>query len=82
MVMNLLCSAEDAGSFLGQGTKIPHAVEQLSLHVTTRESTCCYKRTSMLQIRPNTAKKKKKEVGSGEGGYIYHSENEKVTHPR
>ena len=74
MVTNLLYNAEDTGSILGQGMKIPLAVEQLSLHVTTRESMCCDKRSSMLQIRPNAAKKK--EVGSGEGGYIYHSENE------
>ena len=70
MVMNLLCNTEDAGSILGQGTKIPRAVEQLSLHITTGESMCCNKRTSMLQIRPNAKKKKKKEVGSGEGGCI------------
>ena len=25
----------------GQGTEVPHAVEQLSLHVTARESMCC-----------------------------------------
>ena len=41
MVKNLSCNAEDADSIPGWGTKIPHAVEQLSLHVTTREFTHC-----------------------------------------
>ena len=31
MIKNLPCSAGDKGSVLGLGTKIPHAVEQLSL---------------------------------------------------
>ena len=70
MVTNLLCNTEDAGSILGQGTKIPHAVEQLSLHVTTRESMCCNKRTSMLQIRPNAKKKKKRGGKWGRGLYF------------
>ena len=30
-------NAGDVGSIPGQGTKIPHATGQLSLHVTTRE---------------------------------------------
>ena len=31
-------SGGGAGSIPGQGTKIPHAVEELNLHTTTRES--------------------------------------------
>ena len=38
VVKNLLCSAGDAGSIPGWGTKIPHAMEQLSLHATTGQS--------------------------------------------
>ena len=40
MVKNLLSNAGDAGSIPGQGTKIPHAVGQLSLRATTTELTC------------------------------------------
>ena len=40
MVKNLPGNAEDMGSIPGQGTKIPHALEQLSRHLTTRESVC------------------------------------------
>ena len=34
VVKNPPCNAGDAGSIPGRGTKVPHAVEQLSLHVT------------------------------------------------
>ena len=37
VVKNSPCDAEDTGSIPGQGTKIPHAAEQLSLHTTTGE---------------------------------------------
>ena len=37
LVKNLLSNAEDAGSNPGWGTKIPHAVEQLSPHTVTTE---------------------------------------------
>ena len=40
MVKNLPGNAEDTGSSPGQGTKIPHALEQLSWHLTTTESVC------------------------------------------
>ena len=40
MIKNPLCSAGDAGSIPGQGTKIPHAMEQLSPHATTAEAAC------------------------------------------
>ena len=39
-VKNLPCNTGDEGSITGQGTKIPHDSEQLSLHATTRESLC------------------------------------------
>ena len=34
MIKNLPCNAGDMGSIPDQGTKIPHPVEQLSLHTT------------------------------------------------
>ena len=34
---NLPCNAGDVSSIPGQGTKIPHAMEQLSLLATTTE---------------------------------------------
>ena len=37
MVKNPPSNAEDAGSIPGRGTKIPHAVGQLSLRATTTE---------------------------------------------
>ena len=37
VVKNLPCNSGDAGSIPGQGTKIPHAVEQLSPLSTTAE---------------------------------------------
>ena len=39
MVKNLPANAGDTGSIPGQGTKIPHAIGQLSLHTTTTEPT-------------------------------------------
>jgi len=43
VVRNLPCNTEDTGSICGQGTKIPHAPEQLSLHATTRVSIAAMK---------------------------------------
>ena len=40
VIKNPLCSAGDAGSVPGQGTKIPYAVEQLSPRATTTEPAC------------------------------------------
>ena len=40
MVKNQPYKAGDAGSIPGQGTKIPHAVGQLSLCATTIELAC------------------------------------------
>ena len=37
VVKNLPCNVGDAGSIPGQGTKIPHAVKQLSLQAATTE---------------------------------------------
>ena len=39
VVKNPLSNAGDLGSIPGQGTKIPHAVGQLSLHTTTTDPT-------------------------------------------
>ena len=38
VVKNLPCNAGDASSIPGRGTKIPHAVEQLSPRATTTEA--------------------------------------------
>ena len=53
--------AGDAGLIPGQGTKIPHAMEQLSLPATIRESVhhnkishITQQRSLVLQLRPNT----------------------------
>ena len=64
VVKNLPSNAEDVGLIPGQGTKIPHAAGQLSLHAITREKlTRCNERLCMLQqrscvpqLRPDTAK--------------------------
>ena len=40
VVKNPPCEGEDSGLIPGQGTKIPHATEQLSLPATTTESVC------------------------------------------
>ena len=39
MVKNLLSNAADMGSIPGQGTRIPHAIGQLSLQAATIEFT-------------------------------------------
>ena len=41
VVKNPPSNAEDTGSILGRGTKIPHAAGQLNLHATTREPALC-----------------------------------------
>ena len=41
MVKNLPSNAGDGVSIPGLGTKIPHAVGQLSLCFTARDPTCC-----------------------------------------
>ena len=37
VVKNLPCNSGDVGLIPGQGTKIPHAMDQLSPHATTSE---------------------------------------------
>jgi len=41
VVKNPPFNAGDAGSIPGQGTELPHAAGQLSLHTTTREPARC-----------------------------------------
>ena len=53
MVKNPPYSAGDTGLISGQGTKIPHAVRQLSPHATTKNPG--------IQLRPTAAKLKKKK---------------------
>ena len=69
MVKNPPCNAGDVSSHPAQGTKIPHAVEQLSLGTTAREPTRINKRSYMIQrrshvpqLRPDAAKLKKKKA--------------------
>ena len=47
VVRNLPCNAGDAGSISGQGTKIRHAVRQLSLCATAREKPVCCNEDAM-----------------------------------
>ena len=63
VVENPPCNAGNAGLIPGQGTKIPHAMEQLSLPTTTRESVhhnkishITQQGSLVLQLRPNTDK--------------------------
>ena len=43
------CNAGDSGSIPGQGTKIPHALEQLNPHAATRELCAEMKKSRMTQ---------------------------------
>ena len=56
VVKNPPANTGDMGSIPGQGTRVPHAVEQLSPSATTRESLCCNERSCMWQLRPKAAK--------------------------
>ena len=57
-VKNLPCITGDESSTPGQGTKIPHALEQLSLHVTTRDSLCTTTKEPHVATRiPHSASK-------------------------
>ena len=49
VVENPPSNAGDVGSIPGRGTKIPHAVGQLSLPATTTELMCLNERARMLQ---------------------------------
>ena len=50
-------SAVDVGSIPGQGTKIPHAMGQLSSKVSTRKPLCHNERSHISQLRPQIRKK-------------------------
>ena len=50
VIKNLPCNAGDVGLISGQGTKIPHAMGQLSPCATSRE------KPTHPKLRPNTAK--------------------------
>ena len=54
MVKNPRSNAGDTGSIPGRGTKIPHAMGQLSLHATTTELACLNKRARVLQTTEPT----------------------------
>ena len=64
---NQPCNAGDRGSTLGQGTEIPHASEQLSPRVTTREAHTTMEdaatKTRSNQINKILKKKKKNICG-------------------
>ena len=51
VVKNLPSNAGDAGSIPGQGTKIPHALGQLSLCATTAEPGCLNESLSAANYR-------------------------------
>ena len=55
-VKNPPCNAEDVGSIPGQGAKIPHAVEQLSLRATTAAPVCSGAREPQLESQHTTTK--------------------------
>ena len=55
VVKNPPCNAGDVGSIPGWGTKLPHAVEQLNLHVTTTEPACSGAQVPQLPS-PHTVK--------------------------
>ena len=69
VVKNLPWNAGDVSSIPGQGTKIPHATEQLSQHITAREPVRHNERSCLLQLRHtqinkiNIQKKKWQVVG-------------------
>ena len=56
VVKNLPGHAGDKGSIPGQGTKIPHALKQLSLCTTTRKFIHLNKRSRVTQLRADAAK--------------------------
>ena len=49
VVKNPPSNAGDVGSIPGRGTKIPHAVGQLSLNATTTEAACSRARVRQLE---------------------------------
>ena len=56
MVKNMPGNAGALGLIPGPGTKIPHELEQLSLHATTREKPVhSNRRCCMWQLRPDAA---------------------------
>ena len=80
VVKNLPGNTGDLGSTPGWGTKIPHAVGQLSPHAATTEPV--YSRAPALQEKCTTVKtegsqnlkkkkKKRREEGSGGGTHVY-----------
>ena len=56
MVKNSPCDADNTGSILGHGTKIPHPAEQISWNFTARESEHNKERLHGLQLRPKATK--------------------------
>ena len=56
VVKNPPCNVGDVGLIPGQGTKIPHAVGQLSPQIATTESTHAKKRYQVPALRPDTAR--------------------------
>ena len=58
VVKNPSCSAGDAGSIPGQGTKIPRATGQISPHAATTEPMHSGARTPQLERSLHTAKER------------------------
>ena len=61
VVKSLPSNAGDTGSIPGQGTKIPHAVGQLSLCATTREA-CVQHGEDLAQLKSKIKLKKENEL--------------------
>ena len=59
VVKNLPCNARNVGSIPGQGTKIPQDTGQLSPCVMTTEPAWHNQRAGMLQLKGDTARKKR-----------------------
>ena len=57
MVKNPPSNTGDLGLIPGRGTKIPHAMRQLSQGATAREPACHSKRSCMLQLTSGAANK-------------------------
>ena len=56
MIKNPLCNEGDVGLIPGQGTEIPHGMEQLNLCATCGEFMRHSERSQVPQLRPVTAR--------------------------
>ena len=71
MVKNLPCNARNVGSIPGQGTKIAQDTGQLSPCVMTTEPAWHNQRAGMLQLKGDTARKKKRIINPTDMGILW-----------